>query len=141
MDFEKLYKETIERMRPISYPDSKKIKDELKKKEEALLKLSLECFQEDSKLAIEEVNNLLIENAKASGMSLYRLCFTTIPVYSSPEVKYRTDENGHKYVKEITRNITLSPVDFDLEHDGGYWKGKYFRLKKKMQELIDNKED
>jgi hypothetical protein len=33
--------------------------------------------------------------------------------------------------------ITLKPIQFDFEHDGGYWRNKYYELKKKIQEIIN----
>lgn len=124
----------------LSYPDSQKMLNEVLKKYRAIDKLLYDCQYETKKQATAVVNKLVYETAEKIGISVYDLCFRTIPEYGTPEIDI-------KEYKDMTQNMTftqtlkLIPVEFDLTHDGGYWKKKYFALKAKMQELIDEKED
>lgn len=123
----------------LSYPDSVKMLNEALKKERAIRDLTFEMFDGCEKLAIQAVNDCLIETAKKSNCSIYDLCFHTIPVIHNEEFDF------YKFAKtgevKVTRCVELAPVVFDLTHDGGYWKNKYFALKKAMRELIDKKEE
>lgn len=106
----------------LSFPDSKKLLDEALKRTHAMENLTTEMWADTREQIVKATNKLVYETADKKGMSIYDLCFRTIP-----------DFDGE--------NITLVPLKFDFTHDGGYWKKKYFNLKKKMQEVIDNKED
>ena len=124
----------------LSYPDSKKLLDEALKKDNAINDLMYKHMAFETKeLATKAVNKLLYETAENMCMSLYDLCFHTVPEWGAPEI-------GTKEYEEMMEKMTfrqtlkLVPVEFDLTHDGGYWKEKYFALKEKMQELIDSKE-
>lgn len=127
----------------LSYPDSKKLLNEALNKKEAIRSLVDNFLFESEKQAIEAVNELLIKTAKETGMSLYDLCFRTIPVIT-PHTTVSTDYKEFMKVQdtfEIEQGVRLEPVEFDFTHDGGYWKNKYFALKKEMRELIDKKEE
>lgn len=110
------------KMYVLSYPDSKKLLDEALKRNHAIENLMQNVWTGTLGQLTKTINKLVYETADKNGMSIYDLCFNTIP-----------DFDGE--------NITLVPINYDLTHDGGYWKEKYFKLKKKMQEVIDNKED
>ena len=129
----------------LSYPDSKKLLNEVLNKTEAIRSLVENGLIESEKKAIEVVNDLLIERAKQTGLSLYDICFHTIPVFTPLTLtKVSTDYSEFMRVQdtfEIEQGVRLEPVEFDLTHDGGYWKNKYFALKKEMRKLIDSKED
>lgn len=127
----------------LSYPDSKKLLNEALNKTKAIRSLVDNFLFESEKQAIEAVNELLIKTAKETGMSLYDLCFRTIPVIT-PQATVSTDYKEFMKVQDtfgIEQEVRLEPVEFDLTHDGGYWKNKYFALKKEMRELIDKKEE
>lgn len=56
------------------------------------------------------------------------------------ESEFRTERDPNE-IYTISSEIRLVPIEFEFEQGPGYWKGKYFRLKQKLQELIDNRED
>ena len=80
------------------------------------------ALEDNEKQLIKSINKCLYETAEKMGVSLYHLCFHTVPEYE---------------YEGIITSIKLAPVEFDLIHDGGYWKQKYYELKDKMQETID----
>lgn len=113
----------------MSYPDSQKVLKEYSKRVETLNKLAIELFENDIEQTRKDVNKLLFETAERLNISLYDLCFHTVPVID--EVEW-SDE-----LKACKKTISLAPIEFDLTHDGGYWKQKYYDLKKKVQKLVD----
>lgn len=115
----------------LSYPDSKKILDEANMRTDAIRKLADEMFKHNIEQTRKAINKLLFETAEQLNVSLYHLCFHTIPEVGPVE----WDDD----MKACQQTISLSPVEFDLTHDGGYWKEKYYDLKNKMRDLIDNK--
>lgn len=113
----------------LSFPDSVKLLNESINKDKAIDELVSFSGLEAQKV-VELVNECLYKNAKEHGISLYDLCFRTVP-----EVDYSAVSSTS--LGEINLVVKLTPVEFDLTHDGGYWKNKYFDLKKRMQEIID----
>lgn len=86
------------------------------------------------------VNKLVYEMAEERGMSVYDICFGTVPDYEFVNhLEPSRDKEVMRCIGEM--RVVLRPLEFDFEKNGSYWKKKYFRLKEKMQELIDNKED
>ena len=106
----------------LSYPDSIKILEEANKKDDAMRRLMEDMLEDNQERLIRAVNKCLYETAEQQGISLYHLCFHTIPT---------TEYKG------MTCSVRLAPVEFDLTHDGGYWKQKYFELKNKIQDIIN----
>lgn len=96
----------------------------------------LDPTSEIRKKVVSDVNKAVFELAEKKGMSVYDICFRTAPVEEPLEPKF--SENGRITMEG---QINLVPIEFELEKGPGYWKGKYYRLKEKLQELIDNKED
>jgi len=126
----------------LSFPDSKKLLDESVKKYDAIKRLVYENFAyETVDQATKAVNELLYKTAKEKNISLYDLCFRTIPEYGTPEIEFKNENGLIKQDIVINQEVRLIPVEFDLTHDGGYWKGKYFALKAKIRELIENKDE
>lgn len=113
----------------LSYPDSQKLLEESCKKNDAIRRIANELYESNINQTTKAINKLLIEAAERMGVSLYDLCFHTIPELGAP--KWDDD------MKACSQEISLVPVEFDLTHDGGYWKEKYFRLKERMQEAMD----
>ena len=113
----------------LSYPDNKKLLEESCKKNEAIRVLANELYESNINQTTKAVNKLLIETAERMGVSLYDLCFHTIPELGAP--KWNDD------MTTCSQEISLVPVEFDLTHDGGYWREKYFRLKDRMREAMD----
>lgn len=95
----------------------------------------LDPTSEIRKKIVSDVNKAVFELAEKKGMSVYDICFRTVPVEEPLEPKF--SENGFT----MEGQISLVPIEFELEKGPGYWKGKYYRLKEKLQELIDNKDD
>ena len=110
----------------LSYPDSIKILQESCKKDEAIRSLMQRSMDYNEETLLHTINKLLFETAEKTGTSLYTLCFNTIP-----DLEY----------KDLATTIRLSPVEFDFEHDGGYWKNKYYDLLNKMQIVINEEEE
>ena len=126
----------------LSFPDSKKMLNEALKKDRAIDSLIYDHMAyETKKQATAAVNKLVYETAEKMGISVYDLCFHTIPEWRTPEIDVKDYKDFMKQELSFTQTLKLAPVEFDLTHDGGYWKKKYFALKAKMQELIDSKEE
>lgn len=90
--------------------------------------------------ATKRVNKLVYEMAEQSGKSVYDICLSTVPDYEFVN-RLESGDEGHPMKCIVETRVVLRPLEFDFEKNGSYWKRKYFRLKAKMQELIDNKED
>ena len=86
---------------------------------------------ESREAARKEINKLLYETAEKTGCSLYDLCFRVVP-----GVEFDADYPPNTY----RMKIKLEPIDFHLDQGPGYWKKKYYNLKRQMQEIINNKE-
>lgn len=90
--------------------------------------------------ATRRVNKLVYEMAEEQGISVYDICFRTMPDYEFVnKFEPGTDKDVMRCIGEM--RVVLRPLEFDFEKNGSYWKKKYFRLKEKMQELINNKDD
>ena len=95
----------------LSYPDSMKLVKEAVKKDQAIDELVFKQLFDARDLAVEATNKLLFDTAEKQKVSLYTLCLYTIP-----DIKYDWDMENNK----TTATITLKPIQFDFEHDGGY---------------------
>lgn len=115
----------------LSYPDSMKLINEAVKKDQAIDKLVFEQLFDTKDLAVKAVNKLLFDTAEKQNVSLYTLCYNTIPDIT------RDWNMSDPKLPRIECNVTLKPMPFDFEHDGGYWKNKYYELKKQIQEIIN----
>lgn len=103
-------------------------------KNDAINGLVENMFFDNRESAIKAVNESLIKAAQTTGASLYDICLRTIPVIST---RMEDTDDRHSLIYEVR----LQPIQFDFTHDGGYWKERYYNLKNKMQELIDNKDN
>ena len=108
----------------LSYPDSVKLLKESLKKEDAIRKIQEEVYNATRDQVIKAVNKCVYETAERSGISVYSVCFNTIPI---PEVSH----------DESLSSVTLVPIKFDFTHDGGYWKNKYYSLLQKVKNIVD----
>ena len=125
----------------LSYPDSKKFLDEASKKDRAIEKLLYNGPYETKKQATAAVNKLVYETAEKMGISVYDLCFQTIPEWGTPDIDVKDCRESMTQDIIFTQTLKLAPVEFDFEHDDGYWKKKYFAIKAKMQAIIDSEEE
>lgn len=90
--------------------------------------------------ANKRLNKLVYDMAEESGKSIYDICFNTVPDYEY--VNKLEPSDGVYPARHIGEmRVIIRPLEFDFTRNGSYWKKKYFRLKEKMQELIDNKDD
>ena len=96
---------------------------------------ALNIYDEIMKRERSHLNKAVFDMAEKNGISVYDICMQYMPKYGEPQIKY--GENGVTY----DQDMRLVPIPLELEKGPGYWKGKYYRLKEKLQELIDNKED
>lgn len=87
-----------------------------------------------------DVNKLIYEMAEKKKCSIYDICFHFMPV-EDEVITERDSKDPLNQRYTISTKIKLVPIEFEFEQGPGYWKGKYFRLKQKLQELVDNKED
>lgn len=89
--------------------------------------------------ANKRLNKLVYDMAEENGKSIYDICFNTVPDYEYVNKLEPSDGTfPARFIGEM--RVKLRPFEFDFT-SGNYWKKKYFRLKEKMQELINNKDD
>lgn len=82
------------------------------------------------------LNKQVYELAERQGVSIYDICLQYMPKMSEPQFSH-TDDGTVTYEQDIR----LVPMPFQPEKEPDYWKEKYRRLKERMQELINDKED
>ena len=125
----------------VSYENSKRLTEQSLKMNHQIQELLMKGFREERKQIVSEINKAVYDLAEKNGMSVYDICYHYMPderdVYPSPQLF--TDPKGATRVT-ITKELRLVPMQFELEKGPGYWKGKYYELKRRMRELIDNKE-
>jgi hypothetical protein len=82
------------------------------------------------------LNKQVYDLAERQGVSIYDICLHYMPQMSEPQF-------GHADDGTITyeQDMRLVPMPFEPDKGPDYWKDKYCRLKERMQELIDDKED
>lgn len=82
------------------------------------------------------LNKQVYDLAERQGVSIYDICLQYMPQMSEPQFSH-ADDGTVIYEQDIR----LVPMPFEPDKGIGYWKDKYRRLKERMQELIDDKED
>ncbi len=133
-EFEKI------KMPKLSYENSKRLLGLSCKMQSSIEKLICEGYDKSREKVTSDVNKAIYEMAEKRKCSIYNICFHFMPV----ESEFRTDIDNKNPLNQrytMSSKIQLVPIEFEFEQGPGYWKGKYFRLKQKLQELIDNKED
>ena len=88
--------------------------------------------------AVKAVNKMVYEKADETGTSIFDICFSFLP---DVNIEYPTMKEWQDGITEIKTVMRLVPIKFEYEKGPGYWKGKYYKLKEKMQELLDSKEE
>ena len=124
----------------LSYENSKRLLGLSCHMQSAIDDLIRNGYDKSREKVTSDVNKAIFELAEKRKCSIYDICFHFMPVES--EFKTERDTNDplcQRYT--ISSEIKLVQIEFEFEQGPGYWKGKYFRLKQKLQELIDNKED
>lgn len=122
----------------VSYENSLRLLERKAQVREKLDELVYDGVCESIKAATSQVNKAVYEMAEKQGCSIWDICFTFYPEYSLPTFKIEGKEQSDIRVKSI---VKLVPLELQLDKGPGYWKNKYLRLKEKMQELIDARED
>lgn len=133
-EFEKI------KMPKLSYENSKRLLGLGCHMHSAINDLITNGYDKSREKITSDVNKAIYEMAEKRKCSIYDICFHFMPV----ESEFRTDIDNKDPLNSrytISSEIKLVPIEFEFEQGPGYWKGKYFRLKQKLQELIDNKED
>ena len=120
----------------LSYENSRRILEQQAKIDSFVREVFYQHFNTTEKQVRQEINELLIKTAEETGQSLYDICFHTVP-----DIKHGCCLPMGDLPGSEGYTLTLKPVIFELEKGPGYWKGKYYELKRKMRELIDSKDD
>lgn len=98
-----------------------------------------EGIDEAYKDVTKQANKAVYEMAEKQGVSIWSICLRFVPEYDEKCV-YKEDGIGSPgYTFEVS--VKLVPVELEFEKGPGYWKDKYLRLKEKMQNIIDEKDD
>lgn len=82
------------------------------------------------------LNKQVYDLAERQGVSIYDICLQYMPQMSEPQFSH-TDDGTVTYEQDMR----LVPMPFEPDKGPDYWKEKYRRLKKRMQELINDKEE
>lgn len=82
------------------------------------------------------LNKQVYELAERQGVSIYDICLQYMPQMSEPQFSH-ADDGTVTYEQDMR----LVPMPFEPDKGPDYWKEKYRRLKKRMQELINDKEE
>lgn len=82
------------------------------------------------------LNKQVYDLAERQGVSIYDICLQYMPQMSEPQFS-QSDDGTFTYEQDIR----LVPMPFEPDKGPDYWKEKYRRLKDRMQELINDKEE
>jgi hypothetical protein len=129
----------------ISFENMKRMEARRVKVEETLLQAAeMQKMTDHTDQLISEImrqqrshlNKQVYNLAERQGMSIYDICLQYMPKMSEPQFSH-ADDGTVTYEQDIR----LVPMPFEPDKGPDYWKEKYRRLKKRMQELINDKED
>lgn len=116
----------------LSYENSRRILDR-----QGEINLLVDAFsdyvEETRKQENRDLNRQLYELAEKEGVTLWDICFSYMP---ERRLKPNSDMS-HPIEYEV--GLVLMPLE--LEKGPGYWKGKYYNLKRKIQAILDRKDD
>ena len=90
---------------------------------------------------IARANMALYNLAQSRGISLWKLCFEVMPRWEAAESSLETKSQDGYLTMNIDYELRLVPIEIDWEHGPSYWEKKYRDLKKRMTELLKDKED
>lgn len=129
----------------ISFENMKRMEARRAKVDETLLRSAeMQQMADHTDQLISEImrqqrsnlNKQVYELAERKNVSIYDICLQYMPQMSEPQIN-NTDYGTFCYEQEIR----LVPMPFEPDKDSDYWKERYFRLKDRLQELINDKED
>ena len=118
----------------LSFENSKRILEQGLKIDRQI-DLMADLMQEQREQMIHEVNKAVFELAEKKNMSIYNICFHTIPVERCVDTKFDYKDPLQARCS-LDIKLELVPIEFELEKKPNYWENKYYRLKEKIQELI-----
>lgn len=133
----------IEEIKTLSYENSLRLLERKSQLHTKIEQLVYDGICESIKGATHQVNKAVYEMAEEQGVSIWDICFNYFPEYSHvvPKFKDFKIKEDEQSVTTVEGVIKLVPLILELEKGPGYWKDKYLRLKEKMQNLLDEKED
>lgn len=82
------------------------------------------------------LNKQVYKLAELQGVSIYDICLQYMPQMSEPQFSH-ADDGTVTYEQDIR----LVPMPFEPDKGPSYWEEKYRRLKERMQQLINDKEE
>ena len=132
-------------IRTISFENMKRMEARRAKVDKTLLQRAemLTLHATDEQLISEimrqqrsHLNKQVYDLAERQGVSIYDICLQYMPQMSEPQFSH-TDDGTVTYEQDLR----LVPMPFEPDKGPDYWKEKYRRLKERMQELINDKEE
>lgn len=129
----------------ISFENMKRMEARRAKVDETLLQAAeMQQMADHTNQLISEVmrqqrshlNKQVYDLAERKGVSIYDICLQYMPQMSEPQIRH-PNYGTFSYEQEIR----LVPMPFEPDKGPDYWKEKYLRLKERMQELINDKEE
>lgn len=129
----------------ISFENMKRMEARRAKVDETLLQAAeMQQMADHTNQLISEVmrqqrshlNKQVYDLAERKDVSIYDICLQYMPQMSEPQINH-TNYGTFSYEQEIR----LVPMPFEPDKGPDYWKEKYLRLKERMQELINDKEE
>ena len=132
-------------IRAISFENMKRMEARRAKVDETLLQAAeMQQMADHTDQLISEVmrqqrshlNKQVYDLAERKNVSIYDICLQYMPQMSEPQISH-PNYGTFSYEQEIR----LVPMPFEPDKGPDYWKEKYLRLKERMQELINDKED
>ena len=82
------------------------------------------------------LNKQVYQLAELQGVSIYDICLQYMPQMAEPQFSH-ADDGTVTYEQDIR----LVPMPFEPDKGPSYWEEKYRRLKERMQQLINDKEE
>jgi len=135
-------KKGIKKKVVFSYENSKRLMDRSADVHRRINDIVYRGIRETNEKAISDLNKMVYELAEKQKCSVWDICFNCVPDYDYPSVDFaelKDAKDPYRYTATV--EMRLIPLELNFEKGGGYWKDKYYRLKEKLQEIIDNKND
>ena len=130
--------EEKEMRKSLSFENTRRLLERKSKVRDKLMNLVYDGICDSIKDATSQVNKQVYEMAEKQGVSIWDICFSFVPEYSTEMPEYDYERMGQFTVKGI---VKLVPLELEFEKGPGYWKNKYLRLKEKIQNIINEREE
>lgn len=125
-------------MKKLSFENTRRLIERKGKVHDIIERSIYDGIYESIKDATSQVNKAVYEMAEKQGCSIWDICFSFVPEYSTDYPKFYIE--GTDNVFAAKGQVKLVPLELEFEKGPGYWKNKYLRLKEKMQGLIDEED-